>query len=63
MAYQQNYQGPSQRFEGNWKCKDCGKAITSLPFQPDESRLDQLRCRDCHSQSRPPARGGFRQSR
>src|SRR3989344_1357561 len=63
MAYQQDFQGPSQMLEGDWKCKDCGKAITKLPFQPDESRLDQLRCRECHSKNRPPARGGFRGGR
>ena len=31
----------------NIKCKDCGKAITQLPFQPDPARLDTLRCQDC----------------
>lgn len=29
------------------KCKDCGTAITQLPFQPDPSRLDTIRCQDC----------------
>jgi len=35
-------------FEGNWACSKCGTAITSLPFEPDAGRLDQLLCRDCH---------------
>jgi CxxC-x17-CxxC domain-containing protein len=38
--------------QGNWKCSSCGTAITELPFEPDESRLDQLLCRDCHKQKR-----------
>lgn len=37
-----------QMYQGNWKCVDCGKEITELPFQPDPNRFDQLRCRDCH---------------
>jgi CxxC-x17-CxxC domain-containing protein len=36
-----------QMFEGNWKCAGCGGAITSLPFQPDPSRENELKCRDC----------------
>lgn len=31
----------------NLKCKDCGTAITELPFNPDPSRYGELRCRDC----------------
>jgi hypothetical protein len=31
----------------NIKCKDCGVAISELPFQPDPARLDTLRCKDC----------------
>ncbi|MDD5430843.1 MAG: hypothetical protein PHP03_01320 [Candidatus Pacebacteria bacterium] len=41
-------QEPRKMFEGNWKCGKCGAEITSLPFQPDEARLGQLLCRDCH---------------
>ncbi len=29
------------------KCRDCGTSITQLPFEPDPSRLDSIRCRDC----------------
>jgi len=31
----------------NIKCHDCGKSITQLPFNPDPSRLDSIRCQDC----------------
>jgi len=37
---------PKPRFEGNWQCKNCGAAITSLPFDPKE-RTDNLKCLDC----------------
>ena len=33
--------------EMNVKCRDCGTPITQLPFNPDPSRLDTLRCQDC----------------
>ena len=39
-----------QTFEGDWKCVDCGGAITSLPFQPRS--IDNLRCLDCFKKSR-----------
>ena len=31
----------------NIKCRDCEAAITQLPFNPDPSRLDSIRCQDC----------------
>ena len=31
----------------NIKCRDCEAPITQLPFDPDPSRLDSIRCRDC----------------
>lgn len=31
----------------NIKCCDCETPITQLPFDPDPSRLDSIRCRDC----------------
>ncbi|MAF80196.1 hypothetical protein CL629_03905 [bacterium] len=34
-------------FQGNWKCSGCGGDITELPFEPDPSRLENLKCRDC----------------
>jgi len=45
-----------QMFQGNWNCSKCNGPITELPFQPDPARLDQLLCRDCHRQNRPPRR-------
>lgn len=32
-------------FKGNWKCADCGKEITELPFEPSEDRA--VYCKDC----------------
>ena len=47
------------RFQGNWKCAGCGGDITSLPFEPDQSRLGQLKCSSCHSKGGAGAsRGG-----
>ena len=37
-----------QMFTGDWKCGECGGAITELPFQPDPARESSLNCRDCH---------------
>lgn len=31
----------------NIKCCDCGIEIAQLPFDPDPSRLDRIRCQDC----------------
>lgn len=59
MDYNDNSQGgfqPRKMFQGNWKCAQCGKDITELPFEPDPSRLDQLLCRDCHREKK----GSFR---
>ncbi len=47
-----NFQGPRQTFQGDWKCSKCGAAITELPFQPDPARVDQLLCRNCHREKR-----------
>ena len=33
-------------YEGNWKCSNCGGAITQLPFQPRSE--SGLTCRDCY---------------
>lgn len=60
--YQNSNSGPSQKFQGNWQCSDCGTAITELPFQPDENSDRPLRCKDCHRkwvQNRPPRRPRF----
>lgn len=29
------------------KCCDCGVPISQLPFNPDPSRIDSIRCQDC----------------
>ena len=61
MSYDNNNRNfkPSQKFTGNWKCADCGKEITELPFQPDENRLDSLRCRDCYKPKKTFRRDRF----
>jgi len=43
---------PREMHQGNWSCSKCGASITELPFEPDPSRLDQLKCRDCHRSER-----------
>jgi ribosomal protein L37AE/L43A len=43
---------PKQKFQGNWECSKCGKAITELPFKPDPARLNTLSCLDCFKASR-----------
>ena len=53
-----NNDAPRQMFKGNWKCSECGQEITQLPFEPDENRLNQLKCRDCHQKSRNQSGGG-----
>jgi CxxC-x17-CxxC domain-containing protein len=50
--------GERKMFQGNWNCSKCQAAITELPFQPDDSRLDQLLCRDCHRSRMQNRRGG-----
>ena len=56
MAYDNNRGGDSfqqrQWFQGDWTCAKCGAKIDRLPFEPDPSRLDQLKCRDCHRQAK-----------
>jgi len=41
-------------FKGNYVCSVCGSSITELPFQPSQSSLDILVCRDCHRASHQP---------
>lgn len=36
---------PREMVKGNWKCADCGKEITELPFEPSPDR--PIYCRDC----------------
>ncbi len=46
-----------QMFQGDWKCSECGEAITELPFQPEGDR--PLYCRNCH-RARMQSRDGGR---
>lgn len=41
---------PRQMVKGNWKCSDCEKEITELPFEPAQDR--PIYCRDCWSKRR-----------
>src|SRR5579883_2766649 len=52
MFNQNNFGGPRQMVQGNWKCTDCGKEITELPFEPSEGK--PVYCRDCWAKNRPP---------
>ncbi len=54
MAYQGSEGNYPERkmYQGEWKCANCGAAITELPFEPDPARLGQLLCRDCHRERR-----------
>ncbi len=63
MAYEQNQGFERTMHQGNWKCSSCGGAITELPFKPDDSRIHQLLCRDCHKQKRGDSRGDSRGDR
>lgn len=57
MTFERNNDGFQQKkFQGNWKCAECKGEIKELPFDPDPSRLDQLKCRDCHRKNRPAFR-------
>ncbi|PIR72339.1 MAG: hypothetical protein COU42_01600 [Candidatus Nealsonbacteria bacterium CG10_big_fil_rev_8_21_14_0_10_36_24] len=41
---------PRETIKGNWKCADCEKEITELPFEPSPDR--PIYCRDCWSKRR-----------
>lgn len=43
----------------NIKCRDCGAAITQLPFQPDPARIDTIRCQECMRKYRDSRPGRF----
>jgi len=42
---------PRKMIQGNWKCSECGKEITELPFEPAEDR--PIYCRDCWRNRKP----------
>lgn len=50
MAYNNDFQ--RKMYSGNWKCSKCQADINELPFEPDESRIDQLLCGNCHKEKR-----------
>ena len=41
---------PREMVKGNWKCSECEKEITELPFEPAADR--PIFCRDCWAQKR-----------
>ncbi|MCK4520922.1 hypothetical protein KAT95_03675 [Candidatus Parcubacteria bacterium] len=41
---------PRKMYQGHWKCSECGKEITELPFEPSGDR--PLYCRECHAKKR-----------
>ena len=41
---------PREMVKGDWKCAECGKEITELPFQPAPDR--PIYCRDCWAKKR-----------
>lgn len=43
--------GKPQRFTGDWQCSLCGRAITSLPFEPKGAGVDRLKCIDCYKKT------------
>ncbi|MBU2545132.1 hypothetical protein KKC65_01595 [Patescibacteria group bacterium] len=36
--------------QGNWKCGECGKEITELPFEPSGDK--PIHCKDCWREKR-----------
>jgi len=41
---------PREMVKGNWKCSECEKEITELPFEPSQDR--PIYCRECWSKKR-----------
>jgi len=37
-------------YQGNWKCSECGKEITELPFEPSPDR--PIFCKECWAKKR-----------
>jgi CxxC-x17-CxxC domain-containing protein len=48
-------------YQGNWKCSQCGGAITDLPFQPKSEK--GLTCRACWSAQNNKNKGSAPASR
>jgi CxxC-x17-CxxC domain-containing protein len=47
---QQSGGGDRPKFEGDWKCSNCGTEITSLPFAPRDT--SNLLCINCYKQKK-----------
>jgi len=41
---------PRKMYHGHWKCADCGKEITELPFEPSPDR--PVYCQECWAKRR-----------
>jgi len=51
----QNNDSPQREMvKGNWKCAECGKEITELPFEPAEGR--PVHCKECWAKKRSETR-------
>ncbi len=53
MAFQKfepNRDFPRQMVKGDWKCADCEKEITELPFTPAPDR--PIYCKECYAKKR-----------
>lgn len=48
---------PREMIKGSWKCAECGKEITELPFEPATDR--PVHCRECWSKKRDERQGSF----
>lgn len=53
-GYQGGERFERKRFQGNWKCADCGAEITELPFEPRDG--SNVRCLECYRKNKPPRR-------
>jgi len=65
MAFEKNDEQPRRDFppremvKGDWKCADCGKEITELPFKPSPDR--PIYCKECWTKRRDQRKDqGFR---
>lgn len=47
---------PRPMIKGDWKCSQCGTAITELPFEPAPDR--PIYCKDCWRKMRDEKGGG-----
>ncbi|MDE2019506.1 MAG: hypothetical protein KGJ13_04110 [Patescibacteria group bacterium] len=37
-----------KRFHGDWKCSQCGREITTLPFEPKGRSIERVKCVECY---------------